>query len=122
MLILRYTIGLILLTLTTFLSVSSFASIGEVTLHKGNAVIDRQDGDQGIVVKQSLEVLSYDTVKTGNGKVGIVFIDDTKVDITEHSKLLIDEFVYDPNTKTGSLSLKATLGTVRYASGQIAKN
>ncbi len=120
--IFRFTIGLILLTLTTLVSVNSFASIGEVKLHKGNAVIDRQDGDKGIVVKQSLEVLSYDTVKTGNGKVGIVFIDDTKVDITEHSKLLIDEFVYDPNTKTGSLSLKATLGTVRYASGQIAKN
>ena len=118
----RFIIGLILLTLTTLVSVNSFASIGEVALHKGNAVIDRQDGDKGIVVEQSLEVLSYDTVKTGNGKVGIVFVDDTKVDITEHSKLLIDEFVYDPNTKTGSLSLKATLGTVRYASGQIAKN
>ena len=120
----RSIIGLILLILTILaINVrSSFATIGEVTLHKGNAVIDRQDGDQGIVVEQSLEVLSYDTVKTGNGKVGIEFIDDTRVDVTEHSKLLIDEFVYDPNTKTGSLSLKATLGTVRYASGQIAKN
>ena len=120
--IFRFTIGLILLTLTTLVSVSSFASIGEVKLHKGNAVIDRKDGDQGIKVEKDLGVFSYDTVKTGNGKVGIVFVDDTKVDITEHSKLLIDEFVYDPNTKTGSLSLKATLGTVRYASGQIAKN
>jgi hypothetical protein len=44
------------------------------------------------------------------------------VDVTEHSKLLIDEFVYDPNTKTGALSINAALGTVRYASGQIAKN
>jgi hypothetical protein len=44
-----------------------------------------------------------------------------RVDVTEHSKLIIDEFVYDPNTKTGSLSLKAALGTIRYASGQIAK-
>ena len=122
MLILRYTIGLILLILTTLLiSVSSFASIGEVTLHKGNAVIDRKDGDKDIVVEQSLDVFSYDTVKTGNGKVGIQFIDDTRVDVTEHSKLVIDEFIYDPNTKTGALSLKATLGTVRYASGQIAK-
>ena len=120
--IFRFTIGLILLTLTTLVSVNSFASIGEVKLHKGNAVIDRKDGDQGVIVEKNLDVFSYDTVKTGNGKVGIVFVDDTKVDITEHSKLLIDEFVYDPNTKTGSLSLKATLGTVRYASGQIAKN
>ena len=118
----RFTIGLILLTLTTLVSVNSFASIGEVALHKGNAVIDRKDGDQGVEVQKDLDVFSYDTVKTGNGKVGIVFVDDTKVDITEHSKLLIDEFVYDPNTKTGKLSLKASLGTVRYASGQIAKN
>ena len=118
----RFIIGLILLTLTTLVSVNSFASIGEVALHKGNAVIDRKDGDQGVEVQKNLDVFSYDTVKTGNGKVGIEFVDDTRVDVTEHSKLLIDEFIYDPNTKTGSLSLKATLGTVRYASGQIAKN
>ena len=116
-----FTIGLILLTLT-ILAKNSFASIGEVTLHKGNAVVDRQDGDKGIEVQKDLDIFSYDTVKTGNGKVGIEFIDQTRVDVTEHSKLLIDEFIYDPNTKTGSLSLKATLGTVRYASGQIAKN
>ena len=116
-----FTIGLILLTLTT-LAKNSFASIGEVTLHKGNAVVDRQDGDKGIEVQKDLDIFSYDTVKTGNGKVGIQFIDQTRVDVTEHSKLLIDEFIYDPNTNTGSLSLKATLGTVRYASGQIAKN
>ena len=116
-----FTIGLILLTLTT-LATSSFASIGEVTLHKGNAVVDRQDGDKDIIVEKELDIFSYDTVKTGKGKVGIEFIDNTRVDVTEHSKLLIDEFIYDPNTKTGSLSLKATLGTVRYASGQIAKN
>jgi len=116
-----FTIGFILLTLT-ILAKNSFASIGEVTLHKGNAVVDRQDGDKGIEVQKDLDIFSYDTVKTGNGKVGIQFIDQTRVDVTEHSKLLIDEFIYDPNTKTGSLSLKATLGTVRYASGQIAKN
>jgi len=120
--ILKFTIGLTLLILTTLVAKSSFASIGEVTLHKGNAVVDRQDGDKGIEVEKDLDIFSYDTVKTGNGKVGIEFIDQTRVDVTEHSKLLIDEFIYDPNTKTGSLSLKATLGTVRYASGQIAKN
>ena len=102
--ILKFTIGLTLLILTTLVAKSSFASIGEVTLHKGNAVVDRQDGDKGIEVEKDLDIFSYDTVKTGNGKVGIEFIDQTRVDVTEHSKLLIDEFIYDPNTKTGSLS------------------
>ena len=116
-----FIIGCILITLTT-LATNSLASIGEVTLHTGNAVIDRQDESKDIEVKKELDVLSYDTVKTGQGRVGIEFIDETRVDVTEHSKLLIDDFVYDPNTKTGALSLKASLGTVRYASGQIAKN
>ncbi len=120
----RFTIGFILLILTILaINVrSSFATIGEVTLHKGSAVIDRKSGEKDIEVQKNLNVFSYDTVKTGDGKVGIQFIDDTRVDVTEHSKLLIDEFIYDPNTQTGALSLKATLGTVRYASGQIAKN
>ena len=98
------------------------ANIGEVALHEGNAAIDRKDGEQDIIVSKDLDIFSYDTVKTGNGKVGIEFIDDTRVDVTEHSKLIIDEFVYDPNSKTGKLSLKAKLGTIRYGSGQIAKN
>jgi len=97
-------------------------SIGDVTLSKGNSIIDRKDGEKDIKVEKDLDVFSYDTVKTGKGQVAIEFLDETRVDITQHSKLIIDDFVYDPNSKTGKLSLKATLGTVRYASGQIAKN
>ena len=103
------------------LTFNAFADdvIGDVILHTGNAVIE-QDGED-VESEEGLDVFSYNTVKTGKGKVAIGFIDDTRVDVTEHSKLIIDEFVYDPNTKTGSLSLKAALGTIRYASGQIAK-
>ena len=97
-------------------------SIGDVTLSKGNSVIDRKDGEKDVKVEKDLDIFSNDTVKTGKGQVAIEFLDETRVDITQHSKLIIDDFVYDPNQKTGKLSLKATLGTVRYASGQIAKN
>ena len=104
------------------LTFSSFASgiIGDILLQTGNAVIERNDGED-VKAEDELDIFQYNTVKTGKGKVAIGFIDDTRVDVTEHSKLIIDEFVYDPNTKTGSLSLKAALGTIRYASGQIAK-
>jgi len=120
--LINFITGCIVLTLTILPLKSSLASIGEVTQLEGNGVIDRKDGDKGIVVEKELDVFSYDTIKTGNGKVGIEFIDATRVDVTQHSKLIIDEFVYDPNSGTGKLSLKAKLGTVRYASGQIAKN
>ena len=63
-----------------------------------------------------------DAIKTQQGKVGITFEDDTKVQVNENSKLVIDDFVYDPKSKSGKLGAKIALGTVRYASGQIAKN
>ena len=112
----------IILCLIMFLfSKNVYAGIGEVILQEGNSKVQRKAGGE-VDSKKQLEILSYDTVKTGQGKTAIKFVDDTRVDVTAHSKLLIDEFVYDPSDKTGKLSIKATAGTVRYASGQIAKN
>ena len=105
--------------LILFYATSSWGSIGNVDKLEGKGVIDRNKTD--ITLEEELPIEQYDTVKTGNGKVGILFIDDTRVDVTQHSKLIIDEFVYDPNTKKGKLNLSAKLGTIKYASGQIAK-
>jgi len=110
-----------IIILILFYATSLWGSIGNVDQVEGNGVIDRKDGEKDIFIEQELEVEQFDTVKTGNGKVGILFVDDTRVDVTQHSKLIIDEFVYDPNTKKGKLNLSAKLGTIKYASGQIAK-
>ena len=47
-----------------------------------------------------MDVFYYDVVKTGKGKTAIEFVDNTRVDVTEHSNLGIDEFSYHPATKT----------------------
>lgn len=98
----------------------SWGDAGQIGTFSGSGVLERGqdiiDGDTGVAVK------SMDTAVTAKGRMRIDFVDETRVDITEHARLLIDEFVYDPNTKKGALGLRATLGTVRYASGQIAKN
>ena len=99
----------------------AFAKVGDVIQQKGDTNIERDTSTfEGI--DEGFNVESMDTVRTKAGRTAIQFIDETRVDVTEHSKLVIDSFVYDPNTKTGSLSLKASFGTIRYASGQIAKN
>ena len=121
-LIYRKTIKWTQIILILFCAGPLWASIGNVDQLEGKGVVDRKDGDKSITIVQSLNILQYDTVKTGNGKVGILFIDETRVDVTQHSKLIIDEFVFDPNSGTGKLNLSAKLGTIRYASGQIAKN
>jgi hypothetical protein len=98
-----------------------YASIGNVIIQEGESLIERKIGED-VASEVDVDIFSYDTIRTAKSKTAIEFIDMTRVDVTEHSKLIIDEFVYDPNKKTGKLSLKASLGTVRYASGQIAKN
>jgi hypothetical protein len=63
-----------------------------------------------------------DTVVTARAKARLEFDDKTTVNITEQSKITIDEFVYDPKVGSGKLTMKMVQGTARYASGQIAKN
>ena len=108
-----------ILLLSTLLSINCWAGIGAVSELKGNASITRDKSS--IDVKQKTSVNSMDIVQTGAGVVGIDFDDDTKVRVTENSKLIIDDFVYDTQKKgTGKLALKIAMGTVRYASGNIA--
>ncbi|OUX04049.1 MAG: hypothetical protein CBE00_13120 [Planctomycetaceae bacterium TMED240] len=97
----------------------AFGSVGEIGKIKGSGALER--GSESIEAINGVGVQTMDTAVTARGRMQIDFLDDTRVDITEHSRLLIDEFVYDPDQSLGKLSIKATLGTVRYASGQIAK-
>jgi len=106
--------------LLNILSVLLYAEIGNVTSQTKAARITRK-GDK-ILTEVNTPVEMRDLIETLKGRTNIKFVDDTKVSVTEYSKLLIDEFVYNPEKKTGKLSLKAALGTIRYSSGKIAKN
>lgn len=103
-----------------FLTGSAFADIGSVTEFSGTAVIKR--GKETITVAKGTSIELNDKVETKNGKVKITFKDNTTVNVTESSALVIDDFVYDPKSGAGKLNLKAAAGTVRYASGNIAHN
>ena len=108
-----------LLSLLIVMATPVYANIGEITSVNGSGAIER--GEDAIEAEKGTGIDMLDTAVTANANMRINFIDDTVVDITQHSRLLIDDFVYDPASGKGSLGLKATLGTVRYASGQIAK-
>jgi hypothetical protein len=103
-----------------FLAGSAWANIGSVTESTGVAVIKR--GKETIAISKGTVVQTNDKIETKNGKVKIVFKDDTNVTVTESSSLIIDDFVYDPKSGSGKLGLKAAAGTVRYVSGAIAKD
>ena len=95
--------------------------IGTFEQLTGPAQIQKQSGGS-FDVSQGSDVESMDTVVTAKARANILFVDKTQVAITENSKLLIDEYVFDPASSSGKLSLKIAEGTVRYASGAIAHN
>lgn len=104
------------------MATDAWAAIGTVTEQTGPTEIQRDK--QSIPSAQGTGVEMNDAVVTARAKVGITFEDDTKVEISEQSKLVIDDFVYDPSNKdaAGKLAMKVAMGTARYASGQIAKD
>jgi hypothetical protein len=108
------------LALGLLITCSTWADIGSVTESSGTAIIKR--GKDTIQIAKGTEIKINDKIETKNGKVKIVFKDDTNVTVTESSSLIIDDFVYDPKSGAGKLGLKAAAGTVRYVSGSIAKD
>ena len=103
-----------------FVATVSNADIGTVTTVTGTAVIKR--GSSIVTIAKGTSIEMNDRVETKNGEVNITFKDDTSVKVTASSALVIDDFVYDPKSKSGKLGLKAAEGTVRYVSGNIAHN
>jgi len=105
-----------------FLSISPINSwaVGKVTEQTGPTEIIRDK--KSIESRLNAEVKMNDTVSTARAKAQLTFDDKTTVKLTEHSKIIIDDFVYDPKKGAGKLGMKMALGTARYASGQIAKN
>lgn len=98
----------------------AIASIGSITDFKGAGQIKR--GAKAAPASKGAGIEKMDTVSTNSqGRFRITFVDATTVNITENSRLVIDDFVYDGNNKSkGKLGLKLALGTARYASGALA--
>ena len=107
-------------TVLALLSQTSWASVGRVVEQTGPTEIVRNKKSTPSSVNTAVQM--NDTVVTARAKARLEFDDKTTVNITEQSKITIDEFVYDPRAGSGKLAMKIVQGTARYASGQIAKN
>ena len=91
-------------------------TIGDITELKGFGQIVR---DQPYPAMLDFDIESYDNVQTRAGRVAITFLDNTEVRLTEHSNLVIDEYIYNQNNS--SMSLKFASGTIRFISGALNK-
>lgn len=99
----------------------ALANIGTIVEQRGTTV-QIQRGDERIPGRVNVTVNQNDAIVTGLSTLEIKFQDNTDVKVTENSRFVIDEFVYDPNRGAGRLNVRVAMGTVRYVSGQIARS
>ena len=92
------------------------ADIGDISELNGVARILR---DKPLQAELNLGIQSNDEAITTNGRMAITFLDDSTVRLTEHSELLIDEYIYDPDPSKSKMALTFGLGTARFITGNL---
>jgi hypothetical protein len=95
---------------------ASVADIGGISELNGSAQIVR---NEPLEAKLKFAIQSNDEAITTNGRMAITFLDDSTVKLTEHSQLLIDEYIYDPDPSKSKMALTFGLGTARFITGNL---
>ena len=75
---------------------------------------------QRLVVGEKV-VFNEHIVTDLGGQAQILFLDQSSMTIGPNSDLMIDAFVYDPNTGSGTLTMSATKGVMRFVGGKLSK-
>jgi len=90
--------------------------IGDISELNGAAQIVR---DKPYEADLKFAIQSNDEAITQNGRMAITFLDKSTVKLTEHSQLLIDEYIYDPDPSKAKMALTFGLGTARFITGNL---
>jgi hypothetical protein len=104
--------------------------IGRILAVQGSATIEH---NALIIVQASLAasappragdaVYQGDVIRTGaDGKVEVVFSDGTAFNVARNARIELNEFIYDPNSKSNSTKMSLTKGTLTFVAGQVAKS
>ena len=97
------------------------AEIGAISEIKGNGEILRENQSDKLLAELALDIFSNDDIRTGNGRIAIQFIDDSVIRLTEHSKVVIDKFIFDSNPEKSELALNFIKGTGRFVTGKLKR-
>lgn len=89
--------------------------IGGISELNGTAQVIR---DKEYSAELDFSIQQNDQAVTDNGRMAITFLDDSRVSLTEHSKLLITKYIYDPDPSKAELGIRFSLGTARFVTGK----
>jgi hypothetical protein len=96
---------------------------GSVTIeHAGAMVVQANVSGQAGQTKVGDLIYLGDVVQTGaDGRLGINFADGTAFNLSGNARMVLNEFVYEPNGKSNSTLFNLAKGTFTFVAGDIAK-
>lgn len=92
--------------------------VGSITDVRGSARVVRQDPYEASL---NFNLLLRDDLRTSDGRLEATFLDDSTVRLTEHSSLVIDEYVFDPNPSKSKMAISFASGTARFITGKLGR-
>lgn len=82
------------------------------------AVNPRSTGGGARTLEIGSPIVHRERVQTSDtGSLQVIFIDKTTLNVGPGSSLVIDEFVYNPSTKAGSVAISLGKGAMRFVGG-----
>lgn len=109
---------LIFVSFKTIAEQQQAVDVGNISELNGSAQVVR---DQPYSAELAFNIQQNDRAVTTNGRMAITFLDDSKVKLTEHSQLTIDEYIFDPNPSNSKMAISFGLGTARFITGALNK-
>ena len=106
--------------LSTVVHADEPAPIGRVKRVSGSVLLDR--AGKTLPVTSGMALLAGDQIRTGaDGLVGVTLADDTLLSAGKGSRLLINDFRFDPTTHDGGMLATISQGSLHVVTGLIAK-
>ena len=107
---------IILIALITTLSM---ADVGKVAVVKGDASIER---DVKIIkVHNNMGLLKQDVVETAQGRMQMLFNDNTVISLGRESRFIIKEYLYMENSQKVAATFRIEKGFIKTITGAIGK-
>ena len=117
----RYLVSFIILTVVSSGAYASKTVSGVVAVSTGPMKAVTQSVDRNLTAGD--DVFMNDEVETGaKTRAQVLLRDESVFSMAPSSRIVFDEFVYDPTVGEGSLQASLVKGGVRFVSGQLSNN
>ncbi len=97
------------------------SGVGQVATLQGSASVTRGNAAPS-ALKASDPLFKSDTLQTGaDSSLGITFDDQTTFSLSANTRLVIDEFAYQPGGKANAANFNVAVGTAAFVASLVAK-